>query len=174
MRLECERCVVRDWSSADREALVRAADNRAIWRNLTHAFPHPYTPADADAWFAHLAAMDEPTSWAIEVEGVAVGGIGVAPDEGVFAKSAEFGYWLAEPYWGRGIMTEAARAVVPVAMARFGLCRLESAVFAWNPASMRVLEKCGFTREGVSRSSVIKDGELIDRVVYALVDVGDG
>jgi RimJ/RimL family protein N-acetyltransferase len=174
MKLECEQCVVRDWSPADRDALADAADNRAIWRNPTHAFPHPFTPADADAWFTHLAAMDEPASWAIEVDGVAVGGIGVAPDDGEFARSAEFGHWLAEPYWGRGIMTEAVGALVPVAMARFGLCcRLESAVFAWNPASMRVLEKCGFAREGISRSSVFKDGELIDRVVYALVDVGD-
>ena len=174
MRLGCKQCVVRDWSRADREALVRAADDRAVWRNLTHMFPHPYTPADADAWFAYLAAMPEPTSWAIEVDGAAVGGIGVEPGEGVFARSADFGYWLAEPYWGRGIMTEAVRAVVPVAMDRFGVCRLEAAVFAWNPASMRVLEKCGFTREGISRASVFKDGEITDRVVYALVAVGDG
>ena len=119
------------------------------------------------------APWTSPPPGRIKVDGVAVGGIGVAPDEGVFAKSAEFGYWLAEPYWRRGIMTEAVRALVPLAMARFGLCRLESAVFAWNPASMRVLEKCGFARAGISRSSVFKDGELIDRVVYALVDVGD-
>ncbi|HEY5169379.1 MAG TPA: GNAT family N-acetyltransferase [Thermoleophilia bacterium] len=174
MRLECEQCVVRDWSSLDREALVRAADNRAIWRNLTHMFPHPYTPADADAWFAYLADKPEPTSWAIEVDSEAVGGIGVEPGEGVFARSADFGYWLAESYWGRGIMTEAAQAVIPFAMARFDLCRLESAVFAWNPASMSVLEKCGFEREGISRASVFKDGAVIDRVVYALVAVGDG
>jgi len=165
---------VRDWSPGDKEALVRDGDNRAIWRNLTHMFPHPYTEADADAWLAYLAAMPEPTSWAIEVEGAAAGGIGVEPGEGVFARSADFGYWLAEPYWGRGIMTEAVRAVVPYAMERFSLCRLESAVFAWNPASMRVLEKCGFQREGVSRASVFKDGEVIDRIVYALVERGDG
>jgi RimJ/RimL family protein N-acetyltransferase len=173
MRLECPQCVIRDWSPSDRDALVRAADNRAIWRNLTHMFPYPYTAADADGWFARLAAMDKPTSWAIEVEGTAVGGIGVEPGEGVFRRSADFGYWLAEPFWGRGIMTEAARAVTSYAMPRFALCRLESAVFAWNPASMRVLEKCGFEREGVSRASVFKDGELIDRVVYALVDRAD-
>ena len=134
-------------------------------------FPHPYTEADADAWFAYVAAMSEPTHWAIEVDGEAVGGIGLELGEGVFARSADFGYWLAEPYWGRGIMTEAARALIPCAMERFDLCRLEAAVFAWNPASMRVLEHCGFVREGISpsRASVVKDGELIDRVVYALV-----
>jgi len=169
MRLEGSSCIVRDWSPPDKDDLLAVADNRKIWRNLTHMFPHPYTPADADAWFAYLAEMPEPTSWAIEVAGRAVGGIGIEPGEGVFARSADFGYWLGEPYWGRGIMTEAARAVVPYVLEHFGLNRLESAVFAWNPASMRVLEKVGFEREGVSRASVYRDGELIDRVVYAYV-----
>jgi RimJ/RimL family protein N-acetyltransferase len=164
---------VRDWTPSDRGALVRFADNRSVWRNLTHMFPNPYTDADADAWFACLADMLEPTHWAIEVEGHAVGGIGVMVGEGVFSRSADFGYWLGEPYWGRGIMTQAARAVIPYAMSHLDLCRLEAAVFAWNPASMRVLEHCGFVREGVSRASVLKDGELIDRVVYAFVDHGD-
>jgi len=91
----------------------------------------------------------------------------------VFSRSADFGYWLAEPYRSCGIMAEAVRAVIPFARRRFGLCRLEAAVFAWNPASMGVLEHCGFEREGVSCASVFKDAELIDRMVHALVDVGD-
>jgi len=71
-------------------------------------------------------------------------------------------------------MRDAARAVAPYAMEHFGLCRLEAAVFAWNPASMRVLEHCGFTREGISRAGVFKDGQVIDEVDYALVDCGGG
>lgn len=170
MRLECSQCVVRDWSSTDRGDLARAADDRRIWRNLTHLFPNPYTEDDADQWVARLASMPEPTSWAIEVDGHAVGGIGIEIGEGVYSRSADFGYWLAVSYWGQGIMTEAARAVVPWAMSHFGLCRLEAAVFAWNPASMHVLEHCGFVREGISRASVYKDGQIADRVVYALVE----
>jgi len=114
--------------------------------------------------------MPEPTSWAIEVDGLAVGAIGVTLKEGIYLKSAEFGYWLGEPYGGRGIMTEAVKAVSPYAMRRFGLIRLEAPVFEWNPASMRVLEKCGFVREGVLRASAVKDGQTIDRVLYALID----
>ena len=174
MRLECLTCIVRDWSPADKPDLVRYANNRSVWRNLTHMFPHPYTDADADQWFETLAAMPEPTHWAIEVEGHAVGGIGVSIGEGVFCKKADFGYWLGEPFWGRGIMRDAARAVAPYAMEHFGLCRLEAAVFAWNPASMRVLEHCGFTREGISQAGVFKDGQVIDEVDYALVDCGGG
>ena len=114
--------------------------------------------------------MPEPTSWAIEVDGMAVGAIGVTLQEGIYLKSAHFGYWLGEPYWGRGIMTEAVKAVSSYAMHRFSLIRLEAPVFEWNPASMRVLEKCGFVREGVLRASAVKDGQVIDRVLYALVD----
>ena len=120
-------------------------------------------------WFGFLERMPEPTSWAIEVDGQAAGGIGVTPGEGIHARSGLFGYWLGEEYWGRGIMTQAVRAVAPYAMSRFKLLRLESPVFAWNPASMRVLEKCGFVREGVARARVYKDGEVTDEVLYALV-----
>lgn len=168
-RLDCGPCIVREWTAADREQLVRLADNRNVWRNLSHRFPHPYTVADADAWFAFLAAMPEPTHWAIEVDGAAAGGIGVILGEGVYSKSADFGYWLGEPYWGRGLATAAARAVAPFALARFGLVRLEARVYARNTPSMRVLEKSGFVREGVLRQSVFKDGEVIDSVLYGRV-----
>jgi len=170
VRIECGTCVVRDWARSDKDALLRFANNRNVWRNLAHIFPHPYTETDAERWFSYLERMSEPTHWAIEVEGQAVGGIAVMVREGIYIKSAGFGYWLGEPYWGRGIMTEAVKAVSRYAMSRFGLIRLESPVFEWNPASMRVLEKCGFVREGVSRASVFKDGQVINQVVYALVD----
>jgi RimJ/RimL family protein N-acetyltransferase len=114
--------------------------------------------------------MLEPTHWAIEVEGSAVGAIGCILGKGVHAKSAQFGYWLGEAYWGRGIMTAAVQRVAPYVLSRFELARLESPVFEWNAASMRVLESCGFAREGVLGSSVVKDGQLIDQVLYALVD----
>lgn len=169
MRLDCGRCVVRDWSRADKTSLVRLGNNRRIWRNLLDRFPHPYTDEDADAWFALLEAMPEPTHWAIDVAGEAVGSIGVDLGKGMFAKSAEFGYWIGEPYWGRGIATAAVGRVAPYALEHFGLARLESPVFEWNPASMRVLERCGFQREGVLRKSILKDGELIDQVLYARV-----
>jgi RimJ/RimL family protein N-acetyltransferase len=169
MKLQCALCVIRDWQPSDEEALIAVANNRNVWRNMHHRFPYPYTRSDARFWFSLLAGMREPTHWAIEVDGVAVGGVGVDLGEGIFAKSAQFGYWLGEPYWGRGIMTEAVLAVSEYALIHFGLVRLEAPVFAWNPASMRVLEKSGFVREGILRKSVLKDGELIDQVLYALV-----
>jgi RimJ/RimL family protein N-acetyltransferase len=169
VRLECGPCVVRDWRPGDKAAVVRAANNRNVWRNLAHRFPHPYTDADADRWFGMLREAPLPTHWAIEVDGEAAGGIGIDVGEGIHAKTAHFGYWLAEPHWGRGIMTAAVRAVAEHVLAHFDVARLEAPVFAWNPASMRVLEKCGFVREGVLRQSVLKDGQLIDAMLYARV-----
>ncbi len=169
MRLDCGSCLVRDWREGDREALVRFANNRRVWRNLKNRFPHPYTEADAEAWLALSRAHPERTGWAIEADGLSVGGIGLVPLNDVYVKTAHIGYWLGEPYWGRGIMTDVVRAVSGHALATLGFLRLEAPVFAWNPASMRVLEKCGFVREGVMRKSVLKDGELIDSMLYARV-----
>ena len=169
LRLDCGVCVVRDWRTADKSSLMRFANNRNVWRNLAHRFPHPYTDADADAWFAHLATRPRRTSWAIEVDGLAVGGIGADIGEGIWCRNANFGYWLGEPYWGRGIMTAAVRATASYALEQLDLMRLESPVFEWNPASMRVLEKCGFQREGMLRKSISKDGQIIDAVLYARI-----
>lgn len=161
------KCTVRPWNPADADSLVVQANNRSIWRNMLDRFPYPYTHDNARAWFALLAGMAEPTHWAIEVDGRAAGGIGVDIGEGVFSHCGQFGYWLGETYWGRGIMTAAVGIALKQIWSRFDLKRLEASVFSWNPASMRVLEKSGFVREGVLRQRACKDGELVDCVMYA-------
>ena len=162
-------CVLRPWRAGDKADLLRHADNRRVWRNMTHTFPHPYTEADADLWLAIAANPGASIQLAIEVDGRAVGGVGAIAGEGVYANTAQFGYWLGEPFWGQGIATAAAGALV----ARIGseglFARLEAQVFEWNPASMRVLEKCGFQREALLRCAATKDGMLIDTVLYARV-----
>jgi RimJ/RimL family protein N-acetyltransferase len=168
-RLDCGSTVVRPWADGDRAAIVRFGNNRKVWRNLRDRFPHPYTDADAVAWLALAKSDPDKTGWAIEVDGQAVGGIGLVPLEDVHARCAHIGYWLGEPYWGRGIMTAVVRRVSEHALGDLGFLRLEAPVYAWNPASMRVLEKCGYAREGVLRKSVFKDGEVIDSVLYAKV-----
>jgi len=170
LRTELTSCVLRPWTPADKPDLVRFADNRKVWRNLLDSFPHPYTAADADFWIAHANAPGA-SHFAIVVGGQAVGGIGAIAQGGLARKTAQFGYWLAEHAWGKGIATAAARAMAPFAFTALAVERLEAAVFAWNPASMRVLEKSGFTREGLHRSSVYKDGQLIDSVMYARLRV---
>jgi ribosomal-protein-alanine N-acetyltransferase len=169
MNLDCGPCVVRDWRRTDKAALQRLADNRRVWINLSHRFPHPYTEADADSWLERLARQPMATNWALEVEGEFAGGIGIEPGEGIFSRSARFGYWLGEPHWGRGIMSAAARATSDYLLDTTELVRLEAPVFEWNPPSMRVLEKAGFVREGWLRNSIFKDGKIIDAVLYARV-----
>ena len=168
LRTDLDSCILRPWAASDTESLVRFANNRAVWRNLLDSFPHPYSRADAEYWIAHTRA-NHGLHFAIQSGGEAVGGIGIVPQSDVAIRTAHFGYWLAEHAWGKGIATAAARAMARYAFEAFPLARLEAPVFAWNPASMRVLEKCGFLREGALRHSVFKDGQLIDSVLYAKV-----
>ena len=111
------------------------------------------------------------TNFAIVVDGVSVGAIGLVLKDDVFRRSAEIGYWLGTDYWGRGIVTEAVRAVTDYAFATFDICRVYAGVFEWNPASMRVLERAGYELEGRMRKSVTKDGETVDELIYAVIRV---
>ena len=169
MHLELSRCTLRPWRVGDGASLVRYADNRNVSRNLKDRFPYPYTAADADAWIKRASEETPATSFAIVVDGAAVGGVGIELGTDVFRRSAEIGYWLGEPFWGRGIATEALRAMTEYAFEHFDICRLEAGVFDWNPASARVLEKAGYTLEGRARLGVVKDGRICDRLLYALV-----
>ena len=159
-------CVLRPWAPADKPSLVANANNHKVWRNLADIFPHPYTDADADQWLRIANSPGRSITFAIEFEGEAVGGIGARAGEGIFVRTAQFGYWLGEAYWGRGIMTAAGRALLEHLVLDARFARLEAPVFEWNPSSMRVLEKIGFVRETVKRNSVTKDGQLIDSVLY--------
>ena len=169
MEIKLSRCTLRGWRRGDEPPLLRYADNRNVWLNLRDRFPHPYTAADAEAWIG-IASVESPVaSFAIVIDDEAIGGIGLSLGTDVFRRSAEVGYWLGEPFWGRGIATEALRAVTEYAWQYFDICRLEAGVFEWNPASMRVLEKVGYLREGRARLGVTKDGRTGDRVLYGLV-----
>jgi len=148
---------------------VHHANNRNVWINLRNRFPYPYTTADAENFFKIVVGCEPETSFAVEVKGKAVGGVGFSPLEDEEYRSAEIGYWLGEEFWGRGIATEVLIAVTDYAFSQFDLCRLYAHVFEWNLASARVLEKAGYEFEGRLRKSVTKDGQTIDRLLYAKV-----
>ena len=161
---------LRPWSTGDYESLVRYGNNPLVWRNLTDMFPHPYTFADAVEWVAVASDSGGSVFLAIDLDGEAIGGVGIIERQGNDFHTGQFGYWLGQSHWGRGIATCAARALKNYAFAGSRFKRLEAPVFAWNPPSMRVLEKVGFVREGVLRKSVLKDGHLIDSVMYAAIN----
>jgi RimJ/RimL family protein N-acetyltransferase len=169
MRLPLGVCDVRSWRRGDSAALVEHANNRNVWLNLRDRFPHPYTTRDARKFLAAVIGQRPECSFAIEVDGAAVGGIGFRIQSDVERIGAELGYWIGETYWGRGIATAAVRAVTEHALAAHDLVRVFALPFAHNRASARVLEKAGFALEGVLRSSAIKDGRVLDQLLYARI-----
>lgn len=167
--IETPQAVLRPWRMDDAPAVAKYADNPDIAKNMRDGFPNPYSLEDAERFLTMATGEGPALLLAIEIDGEACGGIGVHPFTDVYRKTAEIGYWLAEPFWGRGIVTEAVRALVPVVFDRFDIIRIQAGVYSSNPASMRVLEKAGFEREAVHKNAIFKGGELLDEVVFVLI-----
>jgi|SRR5215472_1990880 len=167
MQLVLKECTIRPWRLDDAESIARHANNRKVWLALRDAFPHPYTIQDAHEFLQQAISAQPPTLFCIEINGAAAGGIGIRLGQDVHRHTAEFGYWLAEEFWGRGIMTEAVGAFTDFCFDNFSLRRIYAEPFANNPASARVLEKAGFIFEGRLKNNVVKDGNLLDSMLYA-------
>lgn len=159
--------LLRRFRPEDRDALAALADNIKVSQYLNDSFPHPYTVNDAEGWIASASAESRLCNFAMECDGRFVGGIGLQPMADVHSGTSLVGYWLGEPYWGRGITTRALRLITAYAFDELLFLRLQACVFAGNPASIRVLEKCGYVREGVMRKHVRKNGVIMDAVLYA-------
>lgn len=167
MRLDLTRCTVRPWLESDADSLARHANNRNVSIHLRDRFPFPYELEHAKKFLDWLAVQDQPTVWAIEVDGEAAGGIGIEQRTDVERISAEIGYWLGESCWNRGVATEALQAVTAEVFRRYDVMRLYALPFADNSASVRVLEKAGYVVEGRLRQSAIKEGKVRDQLLYA-------
>lgn len=165
-----ERCLLRDWRHGDERALQRHADNINVAQYLVDAFHHPYTLEHAHEWIGRHAGASPQTQFAIVVDAEPVGGVGLALGKDIWRRSAEIGYWLAEPYWGRGIATEAVRAVAGYAFDTFDIAHVWAGIFEENAASRRVLEKAGFVLEGRLRQHVTKGDVTMDDLIFGLVD----
>jgi len=169
VRWDLALCTVRNWQNSDADSLVEHANDPAVSSRLRDAFPYPYTAADAHLWIEFASSAEPVTNFAIVVDGQAVGGIGLRLQEDVHRRSAEIGYWLGRQFWGRGIATEAVRAVTEFGFTTLDLCRIYAGVFEGNAASARVLEKAGYTYEARLRKAVFKNGEILDKLIYAVV-----
>ena len=160
--------ILRPWQSADIESLVEQANNFKIARFMTDAFPHPYT-AEAGKQFIEWTLKDDPVHiFAIEVNGKAVGGTGIHPQQDVMRKNAELGYWLGEEYWGRGIITAVVTQMVDFAFRTYDIDRVYARPFGTNIASQRVLEKAGFVLEARIKDAIYKNGEKDDELIYGV------
>jgi len=158
---------LRKWSKADLDSLVKYANNVNVAKWLTNGFPYPYTREDGKTYLS-MIENDNPTKvFAIEVNSEAVGSIGIFPQSDIHEKSAEMGYWLAEEYWGQGIMTKAIQETVAYGFRTFDIVRVFARPFSTNLNSQRVLEKAGFCLEARLKKALFKNGEFMDEIIYA-------
>ena len=157
---------IRKWTTDDIPSLAKYANNINIWNNLRNYFPHPYTEEQAKAWIERVVDEVPIVNLAIDLDGEAIGGIGLILNSDVYMYSAEIGYWIGEPFWGQGIATEAIRQMIDYTFYYFDIVRIYAEVFENNKASMRALEKNGFYLEGVRRKSVFKNKTLMDDYIW--------
>lgn len=172
MELKSGDIILRPLRMSDAERMAELADNEKISRNLRDGFPNPYTLADAVSFLQKFTSQDPVTFFGIEFKGEYVGNISLVPCQDIYRMSAEIGYFIGEPYWNKGIVTTAVNLIIRYGFEHLGILRIQTGIFEYNLASQRVLEKCGFVKEGVFRKSVIKQGKLWDEVRYALLKPG--
>lgn len=159
---------LRPFSLSDLDELVKHANNFNVSKNLTDRFPHPYTEEHGRAFIEMTLASDPVTVFAITADDRVIGGIGLHPQQDVQRLNAELGYWLAEAYWGKGIMTRAVAQMIEFGFKNLNINRIFARPYGSNPASQRVLEKAGFRLEGRFEKTLIKNGVLEDELIYAV------
>ncbi|RGY98229.1 GNAT family protein [Clostridium sp. AM58-1XD] len=164
-------CIIRKWRAGDAADLALAINNKNVQNNLRDGLPYPYTEADAAEFIQAMLHSDSQTtfSFAVTVDDRTVGSIGVFRKDNIHARTAELGYYIAEPYWRCGIGTNAVRQICRYIFENTDIIRIFAEPFAYNTASCRILEKNGFEYEGTLRSNAVKNGQIIDMKMYSLI-----
>lgn len=164
-------CKIRKWSLSDAADLAAALSNKKVQDNLRDGLPYPYTEQDGIQYISAMLSADENETFAFAVtaDGKVIGSIGAFRGENIHRQTAELGYYIAEKYWGRGIMTEAVKQICRYVFDKSDIIRIYAEPFAYNAASCRVLEKAGFQYEGTLRNNAVKNGKITDMKMYALL-----
>ena len=164
-------CKIRKWKLSDAKDLAIALSNRKVQDNLRDGLPYPYTEQDGKDYISDMlsANEDDTFAFAVTADNKVVGSIGVFRQGNIHRQTAELGYYVAEEYWSRGIMTEAVKQICEYVFSKSDILRIYAEPFAYNIASCRVLEKAGFQYEGTLRSNAVKNGEVIDMKMYTLL-----
>lgn len=158
--------VLRPWKREDAQVIAAIANNRNIWNNLRDYIPHPYTVMDAMKWIANSKIHDPALNFAVTFRDEVAGSIGCVPQGDVYRKNIEIGYFIGEQFKGRGIATAAVKIMLDYIAGNFDVIRVYAEVFAFNKASMRVLQKNGFYLECIKRKSVIKNNVITDDYIW--------
>lgn len=164
-------CRIRKWELADAKDLAAALSNTKIQDNLRDGLPYPYTEQDGIDYISAMPSADENDTFAfaITVEEKVIGSIGVFRQDNIHRQTAEVGYYIAEEYWGKGIMTDAIKQICKYVFEKSDIIRIYAEPFAYNMASCRALEKAGFQYEGTLRKNAVKNGKVIDMKMYSLL-----
>lgn len=162
-------CKIRRWELSDARDLATALSNKKIQDNLRDGLPYPYTEKDGKEYISTMLAANENDTFAfaITVNGKVIGSIGAFRQTNIHNKTAELGYYIAEEYWGKGIMTEAVKQLCDYVFSHTDIIRIYAEPFAYNIGSCRVLEKAGFQYEGTLRSNALKNGNVLDMKMYS-------
>ena len=165
------KCRIRKWELSDAKDLAAALSNRKVQDNLRDGLPYPYTEQDGKEFISAMLSADENETFAfaITVNNMVIGSIGIFRQGNIHSQTAELGYYIAEEYWGKGIMTEAVKQICEYVFANSDIIRIYAEPFAYNIASCRALEKAGFQYEGTLRSNAVKNGKVIDMKMYSLL-----
>ena len=157
---------IRPWQAEDQLFLATHFNNVRIWNNLRDQIPHPYSEEDAARFIEAQQGLEPVQNFVILNEGEPCGGIGIILKDDIFRMNVELGYWIAEPFWGMGLATEAVRLMTDHAFSHFAINRIVAEVFEYNPSSMRVLEKNGYYLQTVSRKGILKNEYLYDSYIW--------
>ena len=162
-------CKIRKWKLSDAKDLASVISNKKIQDNLRDGLPYPYTEQDATDYISAMLSEDENETFAfaITIDNKAIGSIGGFRQKNIHRHTAEIGYYIAEEYWGKGLMTEAVKQICSYIFDKSNIVRIYAEPFSYNKASCRVLEKAGFLYEGTLRSNAIKNGKTIDMLMYS-------
>lgn len=161
---------IRKIVDTDAKSIAQNLNNKNVWNGLRDYVPHPYTIDDGHAYIKMIKESELNHAYGILYNNDFAGIIGFHLQQDVYRHSAEVGYWLGEPYWGKGIASTALPLIVKIAFDEHDLKKLFAGVFANNAGSIRVLEKSGFTKEGTGKNSIIKNGKYLDEVRYGLLN----
>lgn len=162
-------CRIKKWELSDAADLAKVLSNKKIQDNLRDGLPYPYTEKDGTEYISAMLSADENETFAfaITIENKVVGSIGIFRQENIHRQTAELGYYVAEEYWGQGIMTDAVNQICEYVFENSDIIRIYAEPFAYNIASCRVLEKAGFQYEGTLRNNAVKNGKVIDMKMYS-------
>ena len=161
--------ILRLWQESDAPALAKYLNNKKIWDNCRDSLPYPYTSKDAVSFIQYVKSQNVQHNYCIEINMEAAGNVSFDRGTDVERFNAEIGYWIAEPYWNKGIITQALRQAIGDYFNRTDVVRIFARVYVGNLASMRALEKVGFQKTGILHRAYFKNGQFLDCHYFELL-----